>query len=76
LLSIVRAHGRAETFKQGGTNADVVERVEVERAELGSPFQIRHDVLGLGFRWILGKAEKVCGPACARIGGRSISSSL
>ena len=29
LLSIVRAHGRAETFKQGGTNADVVERGEV-----------------------------------------------
>jgi hypothetical protein len=50
----------------------VVERVEVERAELGSPFQIRHDVLGLGFRGVLGETEKVRGPAGARIGCRGL----
>jgi hypothetical protein len=59
LWDVVGLHSSAQTLEKFRADARVLERCEVEGAELIIPLQIGHDVLGFGFRWIGGKAGEV-----------------
>jgi hypothetical protein len=59
LWDVVGLHSSAQTLEKFRADACVLERCEVEGAELIIPLQTGQDVLGFGFRWISGKAVEV-----------------
>src|SRR5262245_56513476 len=59
LLDVIGPNGGAQSLEQLRTYTRVLNRCQIERTEFCIALKIGHDVLGLGFRWILGKAEKI-----------------